>query len=377
MLMEAPLLITQIKQTMKKTLLTAAALVTLAAQAQDSAVQTTAANPLTVSGYVEGYYSYDFNKPQTNNRPGFLYNFNRHNEFNLNLGFVKAAYAAERTRANLAIAVGTYMNANYAAEPGVLKNIFEANAGYKLSKTKNLWFDIGILPSHIGFESAVGKDNWTLTRSLVAENTPYFESGARLSYTTANGKWSLAALALNGWQRITRVEGNSLMSFGTQLTFKPSGKLTLNHSTFLGTDKPDSARLWRYHNNLYGVVQLSDKVGFVAALDYGLEQKAPNSGELNKWYTPVGILRIAPNSRWALALRGEYVSDQNGVVIGTGTPNGFKTTGGSFNVDYLPQANVALRLELRYLHSKDAIFAKDGRARTNNAAVTFSTAIGF
>lgn len=365
---------------MKKTILSAAVLLTVAASAQaDSTkmMEQTATNPFTLSEYVEGYYSYDFNKPVNNSKPGFIYNHNRHNEFNLNLGFVKAAYATERTRANLAVAVGTYMNANYAAEPATLKNIFEANAGYKLSAKNNLWFDIGIMPSHIGFESAIGKDNWTLTRSLVAENTPYFESGAKLTYTTKDGKLLLSALALNGWQRITRVEANSLMSWGTQVTYKPSGKVTLNYSTFIGTDKPDSARQWRYHNNLYGVFQLSDKVGLIANLDYGLEQKAKGSSDLNTWYTPVAILRITPNSKWAVALRGEYFSDENSVIIGTGTPSGFKTIGGSVNVDYLPLPNVALRLEGRYLNSKDAIFSKDGRAKDNNTGITFATAISF
>ena len=28
-----------------------------------------------------------------------------------------------------------------------------------------------------------------LTRSLVAENSPYFESGAKLTYITRNNKW--------------------------------------------------------------------------------------------------------------------------------------------------------------------------------------------
>lgn len=363
---------------MKKTMMSAAVLLSMTLAAQDTTTaQTGTTSPLTISGYAEGYYSYDFNKPANSSRPGFLYNYNRHNEFNLNLGFVKATYATERTRANLALAVGTYMNANYAAEPGVLKNIYEANAGYKLSPKNNLWFDIGIMPSHIGFESAIGKDNWTLTRSLVAENTPYFESGAKLTFTTKDGKLLLSAMALNGWQRITRVEANSLMSWGTQIVYKPSGKVTLNYSTFIGTDKPDSARLWRYHNNLYGVFQFSDKVGLILNLDYGLEQKAPNSSKLNKWYTPVAILRITPNGKWAIALRGEYFSDENGVIIGTGTANGFKTAGGSINIDYLPQPNVALRLEGRYLNSKDAIFTKEGLVRDNNTAITFSTAIGF
>lgn len=361
---------------MKKILFSTGVLCTLFAAAQED---TTAqrGNPLSISGYAEAYYSYDGNRPAGNTRPSFLYNFNRHNEFNLNLGFVKAAYVTERARANLALGAGTYMNANYSAEPGVLKNVLEANAGYKISRQHQLWFDIGILPAHIGFESAVGKDNWTLSRSMVAENTPYFESGARLGYTSASGKWMLAALALNGWQRITRVAGNSLMSWGTQVTYSPNERLTFNYSTFIGTDKPDTARLWRYHNNLYAILRFSEQVGLVANLDYGLEQSAPNSGTLNRWYMPVLILRIAPARQWAFALRGEYLSDRRSVVISTGTDRGFRTTGGSVNLDYRPQSNMMLRLEGRYFRSRDDFFTKEGQPHNSNAAITFSTALSF
>eukprot|EP01132_Coremiostelium_polycephalum_P020481 gene20481-24330_t len=106
-----------------------------------------------VSGYVEAYYGYDFNKPADHNRPGFIYSHNRHNEVNLNLAFIKANYDSGNIRANVAVMAGTYANANLAAEPGVLKNIYEANAGIKLSKSQNLWLDAGIFSSHIGFES--------------------------------------------------------------------------------------------------------------------------------------------------------------------------------------------------------------------------------
>jgi hypothetical protein len=49
-------------------------------------------SPFTVSGYVETYYVYDFNQPINNTRPSFIYSYNRHNEVNLNLGFVKGSY---------------------------------------------------------------------------------------------------------------------------------------------------------------------------------------------------------------------------------------------------------------------------------------------
>jgi hypothetical protein len=359
---------------MKTKILVAVLILNTGAWAQDSFSKS---KPLTISGYVEGYYSYDLNKPESNTHQGFLYNYNQHNEFNVNPGMIKAAYTNERVRANLALGAGTYMNTNYTSEPATLRNIYEANLGVKLTRQKYFWFDIGIMPSHIGFESAFGKDNWALTRSLVAENTPYFESGAKLNYTTNDGKLLLSALALNGWQRITRVEGNSLMSWGTQVYFEPTDKVTLNYSTIIGSYEPDSARLWRYHHNIYCIFQFIPKLGFVANIDIGIEQAAKGSSSMNTWYTPVGILRITPTDKWAFAFRGEYFSDKNGMIIATGAPNGFKTFSDSCNTDNWPKNFVVMRLEGRYFKSKDPLFIRDDFASDKNTAITFSTAISF
>ncbi|REA57435.1 porin [Dyadobacter luteus] len=330
-------------------------------------------NPLTISGYVEVYYNYDFNRPVNNTAPGFLYNFNRTGEVNLNLGYIKANYKNERVRANLALAAGSYMNANYAAEAGILKNVFEANVGVKLAKNANLWLDAGIMPSHIGFESAVGRDNWALTRSLVAENTPYFESGVKLGYTTEDGKLYLAAMYLNGWQRIQRVDGNSSPAFGTQFTYKPSESVTLNYSTFIGNDKPDSVRQTRIYHNFYGIMQLSEKWGLTAGFDYGMEQKAKGSRQYNNWFVPVMIVRYTASPKLSFAARGEYFSDEKEVIITTGSNNGFRTTGVSVNMDYALFDKVLWRLEVRRLSSNDALFAKktnEGFGRNNLFATT-------
>ncbi|STD05622.1 porin [Chryseobacterium carnipullorum] len=86
--------------------------------------------------------------------------------FNLNLGLIKANYQSENLRANVALMAGTYAQDNMAAEQDALRYVNEANVGIKISKTKNLWIDAGIMPSHIGWESAIGKDNINLTRSF-------------------------------------------------------------------------------------------------------------------------------------------------------------------------------------------------------------------
>jgi hypothetical protein len=334
-------------------------------------------SPFTVNGYLETYYVYDFNKPENNTRPGFVYSFNRHNEVNLNLGFIRGNYNTDNVRANMAVMSGTYANANLAAEPGVLKNIYEANAGVKISSQKNLWIDAGIFSSHIGFESAIGKDCWNLTRSILADNTPYYEAGAKISFTTDDGKWFLSGMVLNGWQRIQRIDGNSLPSFGTQVTFKPNSKVTLNSSTFIGTDKPDSARQMRYFHNFYGIFKVSDKVGLTVGFDYGIEEKKPETSSTHSWMSPVIIARFAVSDKVALAVRGEYYEDKHGVIIATGTPNGFKTTGLSANFDYGILPNALWRVEIRNFTSKDEIFRRSNEPTKNNSFVSTSLAISF
>ncbi|WP_247232840.1 porin [Telluribacter sp. SYSU D00476] len=340
----------------------------------DSTRQQTA--EVTVAGFVDAYYAYDFNKPATSYRQPFLYNHNRHNEFNLNLGLVKVGIEHSRYRANLALQTGTYPNDNYAAEPGTLKNIFEANVGIALSRTGNLWLDAGVFASHIGFESAISLDNWTLTRSLLAENSPYFLTGAKLSYQPHEA-WQLQVLVLNGWQRIQRLPGNSLPSFGTQVNYSPAEAVVLNWSTFIGTDDPDTTRRMRYFNNFYGQFQLSPRVGLIAGFDVGVQQRTQHSSSYDAWLSPVLIARYTFTDNWAAALRAEYYQDPTGIIIRTGTPNSFKTAGVSMNLDYTPVPNMAWRIEGRWLNSRDRLFERGSSFVADNIFIVTSLAVRF
>lgn len=348
-------------------------LAALTTKAQDS----TKTNNLTISGYAEIYYGFDFNRPANNTRPGFVYSHNRHNEVNLNLGFVKANYDNGLVRANLALMAGTYSNANLAAEPGILKNIFEANAGVKLSKYANLWLDAGIFSSHIGFESAVSKDCWVLTRNIASENTPYYEAGAKLTYITNDGKLTLSGLYLNGWQRIQRQDANSKPAGGVQVTYKPSGNITLNYSNYLGIEGADSVGVRRFYNNFYGIFQVSKAFGLTVGFDYGTQQQAKNSSAYYSVLSPVAIARYQLAQKWAVAGRVEYYKDKNGIFIATNTPNGFQTTGYSLNLDYAPVSNAVIRLEGKVYDSKDDVFVRFGNPINTNPLITASFAVSF
>ncbi|MCC7505469.1 MAG: porin [Saprospiraceae bacterium] len=331
-----------------------------------------------LSGYAEVYYGFDFGRPTAANRPGFVYSHNRHNEFNVNIAFLKSSVNAARFRANLALMAGTYANANLAAEPGTLRNILEANAGIKLSKKTDLWLDAGIFSSHIGFESAIGKDCWTLTRSMAADNSPYYESGAKLTYASANSHWVFSALALNGWQRIQRPPGNNSLGGGWQIQYKPNKRVLLNSSTFLGNDKPDEERRMRVFHNLYGIFQFSDQFGLILGLDTGWEAPEYKGKETRFWYSPVAIARYAWNKRLALALRGEYYADKTGVIIATDTPNGFQTLGLSLNLDVQIHQNALWRIEGKWWNSRDAVFLDaQGQPSYANSVLTTALSVGF
>lgn len=332
--------------------------------------QTDTTATLTFSGYGELYYQYDFAKPDNHERPEFIYNHKRHNEVNFNLAFAKAAYASKKTRANFGIMVGNYAQYNLAAEPTWAQFVYEANAGVKLSKKQNLWLDAGIMPSHIGFESAIGADCWTLTRSLVAENSPYFEAGAKLSFLNKKENLTVAALLLNGWQRIHRPDSYQKPAFGLQVNYKPTGQLTLNYSNFIGSDKPDDADVRRVYHNLYAIWDGGKGIGVIAGVDVGQEEG------IGEWVSPVLVLRTLLGEKWRLAGRFEYFHDPKQVIVNTGTKNGFRTFGYSINLDFSVSEMALLRFEGRSLSSKDTIFStRNNDKEMGNFALTAALCI--
>jgi len=329
---------------------------------------------IAIAGFADVFYAYDFNQPPGTARQSFLFNHNRHNEFNLNLALIQFDIDHAKYRANIGLQTGVYANDNYVAEPGLLKNIYEAYIGVALNKKNNLWLDVGIFPSHIGFESAISSDNLTLTRSLLAENSPYFLSGAKLTYQ-AGDKWDIVGIIANGWQRIQRLEGNSMLSFGTQVNFRPTENITLNWSTFVGTDDPDISRRMRYFNNLFGQFKVSESLEVIAGVDHGVQQRTKGSSNYDAWLSPIIIARYNVSDTWKIGVRAEYYQDKTGITIPLDSANEFQTTGLSLNLDYLPVEHLIWRIEGRWLSNKDDIFETVSNLTNKNFSITTSLAI--
>ena len=357
---------------MKTHMLVIATLVGCSFGATAQELDSTKENPIKITGYLESYYSFDPNRPSSHAKPGFIYSHNRSNEIAINLGLIKASYEHNQIRSNLGLGVGTYMNANYAAEPGVFKNIYEANIGFKLSKTKQIWLDMGVLPSHIGPESAVSVDNISLTRSLSAENSPYFETGARLSYSSPNNKWYLAMMALNGWQRIQLPNTSRGLAYGQQIQYKPTAGITLNSSIYVGDEGKDSLR---FFHDFYAQLNLSSSLEAVLNWDYGL-QKQPALDKNYTWWNAGIQLRYAILDQLKINLRGEYFNDTDAVIFGSAVQNMQDVWGASIGLDYQIYSGLFWRTEYRYLKADQAVFEKLDAMNTKQSN-HLTTSLGF
>ena len=331
---------------------------------------TTNQKQITVSGFAEGYYQYDFDEPSNERRPDYLYNYKRHNSPAINLALLKARFQKNKWKANLGLMAGDYSKYNLAAEPDWAQFIYEANIGYSFNDKFSI--DAGIIPSHIGFETAISKDNWTLSRSLLAENSPYYETGIKFNYTP-NETWTITLLGLNGWQHIK--DNNSSWAAGTQIQYKPNKKWLFNSSTFIGNEKPDSAQnQLRFFNNFFCSYVVSEKLNMVVFFDYGIEEKQNTTGS-NKWFGFAYQFQWIASKKISSTFRYEYFKDKTGVLITPVSVNGFRLSGFSSNLDWQIFKNILWRNELRLFYSPDKIFTKNNISKKNNTCFLSSFAL--
>lgn len=326
-----------------------------------------------ILGYLDVFYGYDFNTPKEK-RQNFLFNYNRHNETNINLGLIRVDVENKKIRTRIALQTGTYAQDNYIAEPIMYKPINEAYLGMSVNKKNNIWIDAGVFNSHLGFESSIGVENHTLSRSLTAENSPYFLSGVKLTHQIKN-KWSYSIVLSNGWQRIKRVDGNSMPSVGTQLIYQPSDKVLLNWSTFVTTEDPDTNRREIYFNNIYSKIKINKKWNTILGFDYGLRQVAPKSVNKQYWLNATLIVQYLLNNRWSMAFRTEYFDDYNNIIINS--QKEFNTFGISLNIDKKIHNMIVWRNEIRFLNSTKQNFETPNGLSNSNTTYLSSLSILF
>lgn len=307
--------------------------------------------------FVDTYFAHDFNRPGPQDRT-YTTQPLRHSEMNVNMAYVEAVYDLEKVRGRFALQAGTSVLANYSGEPSttagqglIQRHIQEAYAGYRVSD--RLTIDAGIFLSHIGLESFISKDNWTYTRSLLADYSPYYQAGVRVSYA-ASEKLAAQINILNGWQNIA--ETNEDKALGLQLAYTPNSDWSIVYNNFVGYVNSQ-----RIYHDLILKWNVSERFQIAGALDYGQQKQGDNSYKDWHGFSLIGRQKLGDTTY--VALRVERLRDPNMLNVGASsiplfapTTNGFQVDGASVTVDCHLSSQLMWRNEIRGLWSLDPIF---------------------
>lgn len=339
---------------------------------------------LTWGGFVDTQYAFDFNNPPNGDR-AFSTQPARSNEFNLNLGYLDLNINAEKLRGRFALQAGTSVQSNYSGEPrkgsvsgpDLSRHIQEARIGYKVSD--RTWIDAGIFFAHVGAESWISNNNLTLTRSLVADYSPYYLSGIKMTHLV-NEALTLQLLVTNGWQNIS--ENNTDKNVGTGIEYSWD-RISLAYNTLIGNEvspdlngAPRKGEFRHFHNFILRSKN-SEKLEWAAQFDIGFQQE-PSSSKYSQWLgaSLMGRYQIAEGQK--ISLRLEHFKDSDQIVLVTNRPENFNAVGGSLGFDQTLEYNLLWRTELRYLVADGDVFPKNtSDFSKDNLTATTSLALSF
>ena len=328
---------------------------------------------MSVTGFVDGYYNYNFNHPrQAATVPGlsgpFLSSFRTFdgpaNQFSLNMAELTIAKApdaaASRLGYTLTFGFGNAENVVNSTDPGGLgyaQPIKEAYMSYLAPIGKGLQIDFGKFVTPAGAEVIETNANWNYSRGFLFNYAiPFNHYGLRAKYAF-NDKVSLTGYLVNGWNNIT--ENNTGKTVGASLAWTPNKKWTITQNYLAGPEIPNDNSDWRQLSDTVVAYTATSKLSLMANYDYGHDYVLGTTSTNSVfWQGIAAYFRYAFNDRYAFSGRYEYFDDHNG--FNTGTSQGFNEFTATF--ERVVAKHLITRWEYRRDMSNWAVFAKGGEA---------------
>jgi hypothetical protein len=335
--------------------------------------------PLTGSIYVDAYYAFQFSQPvdhtifQTTTAP-------RHNEIAVNLVAAGVEVSGlDGPIGRLYLQFGNNVETDAGQDASVQRGQFltfrtlgpiqQAAAGWHFHALHGINTEIGLFPSYFALESYLPQENWNYLHPFVSDFTPYYFSGWRTQVFILQDL-KVELWLVNGWQ--TFGQWHETRAGGYQLNVRPSERISINHSTYVGKDEPlDPHAVRLYTDNfiqwqwLKGGPVKSSALALVA--DVGFEHRSVSkSGVMTG-----GSLsnRVELDARWAFCARADIFYDETQALV-TQLPLGspyslpdkgaFLAGGLAATVDFSPSPWILFRLEYAHRWANIPYFSGPG-----------------
>lgn len=285
---------------------------------------------LDVTGFLDGYYTYNANDPTeaANGKTNDLYNFN--DDAN-QPGFSAAKLTLNHDPAPF----GAHFDFMYGRTnrlinaPNQLDYVEQAYVSAKPKNWKGAEIDLGKFVTSSGAEVIEAKDNWNYSRSLLfAWAIPYWHFGLRSSMPVTKTE-TVGVQVVNGWNNITQDTGGVTVGVTSALT---ETKYSLNLNVYTGPANVPGQNAYR--NLVDGTLLLTPNAKFNAYLnvDFGNNKDSASHGtgvnSENYWDGIAVAAHEQLSGANAIAGRLEVFDDQQG--FSTGTPQTVKEITGTY-----------------------------------------------
>ncbi len=272
------------------------------------------------------------------------------NQLVVNHVVVGVEWAKDAVRARIALQEGAFTRANYGGADSSWRMLHEASMHIRIGDSWTL--DAGVLPSTIGFESMLSWTNPTMSRSLIADHTPYYMLGV-------HGRWQvdsalrIGLVLMNGWQQI--VDANRQPAVGTTLLWRLARETDLAVNTFAGLEPlTDGTSSMRYHVNTTFTHRLGEATVIHGLFDVTNQQRQAGRSSLS-FYAGLQAVQTLGNDVQA-CLRLEHADDSDRILYKFGTAQNVTVSSASMNIDVTLRENLRWRSEVRGFYDPQPTF---------------------
>lgn len=336
----------------------------------------------TISGTVDGYYGYNFNRPV--GRISLLRAYDvSSNSFSLNQAVISVERAPDvdagrrfGMRLDLMYGQATETvqgNAANEPRPQVYRPLWQVYGTYVAPVGNGLTLDFGKFAGNLGYETNFTMDNFNYSRAYFFNYLPFYHFGMRAKYPV-NDKLTVMYHLMNGVQQTE--DFNRFKSQQLSLILTPNKKVTWQINYYVGREQRDVAPQLnptfaslptqpglstdviqpeprgRFHVlDAYVTWLVTDKLTLAAEADYVINRVQEFSPP-SRVTGGAAYARYQFTPKFALAGRGEYLSDRGGLF--SGVTQALKET--TLTADYKLAEGLLMRGEWRRDFSNQPFF---------------------
>ncbi|MCX6241633.1 MAG: outer membrane beta-barrel protein [Bacteroidetes bacterium] len=229
----------------------------------------------------------------------------------------------------------------------------QASLGFTFGK--GFWIDFGYLDSQIGVESSMPINNLLSTCTVGTYYEPSSVLGGFFSYTTKDETWTMGAWAGN---QFSLPDGKNIhVTYGLDVSYNPSDKLTVSFNNYMGNMAKSGASYYKYlaYNNLYVTYNPIPKWNFIGQADLAFQRVSSTEKDSVKLGAMVsGLLgtRYYFLPKFALALRAEVYYDPKDIFVHgqyTGKTSDFIIYGLTAGLEFNPGRDAYVRVQYSWL----------------------------